>query len=129
MKRPGQRSSSAAAPLVLLALTTVASMLLLTGCVGDDIVSLSFGSLEVRTQTTGANLDADGYQVRITSSEFDATFPVGVNDMLAVTVAGGRTYTVSSNDIAANCSPDLNPQTAFVARNTTVTIVFDIGCV
>lgn len=44
----------------------------LLGC-PSDIVDIRLGTLEVSAVTTGANLDPDGYQARVTGGQVDAT--------------------------------------------------------
>jgi hypothetical protein len=102
--------------------------LLATGCDGDDIVSLSFGSLEVRTETMGAGADMNGYQVQITSPEFDATLPIGENDGVQISLVAPRSYTITLSDVDAGCSVDLNPQVVEVPANRTTTVVFVVDC-
>lgn len=101
------------------------------GCdslIPDVFQSPTFGSLEVRTVTGGANIDPNGYQLLITSPGLaDETRDIGVNDILTLSEFTIE-HTVTLNDIAANCSVDANPQVVTVREDRTVTVVFFITC-
>ena len=97
------------------------------GCDGDDFVSITLGSLEVQTRTSGAAVDADGYQLRIEGGGFETEQPIGVNDVFTLSLVS-RTYTVTLSDIAANCAADRNPQSVAVPESVRVTVAFDVDC-
>ncbi len=106
----------------------LASALLNAACSGSGIVDVRMGSLELKTQTLGANADSDGYQVRIAGAEFDATRPIGSNDMLVHSVVSERTYTVTLSGVAANCSVDPGSRAVQVPMNGSVALEFQVSC-
>lgn len=97
----------------------------------DDLTSLGAlpgqGSLVVRTVTEGASIDPDGYQLRAESGVGDFTEHIGTNDTLQITVIPND-WTVTLNDVAANCSVDVNPQVADVPLNSSGFVTFNVTC-
>lgn len=103
--------------------------ILAPGCDFDDGVSIPpFGTLVVRTTTTGSNLDANGYDVAVTGASIDATRSIALNDSTAFSVLRGGECRVELLDVAANCSVDANPQTARVPESGTETVTFNVAC-
>lgn len=89
------------------------------------------GAVRVITQTTGANLDPDGYMAEVDtmgSSRVVAT--VGVNDTIVISDIPTGFHDVELVDIAANCDA-LGPKIvkSAVAAGDTTDVAFDVICV
>ncbi len=77
--------------------------------------------LTVSVRTVGANLDADGYMLSITSHSDTA---IGINESMAFSVMP-IDITVELRDIASNCTVANNPRTIDVNGSTTTDFVVE----
>src|SRR5439155_798550 len=84
----------------------------------------SVGSLVVGTNTTGVDLDADGYTVSVDGSNQ----PIVTNASVTVTAPAGANP-VALSGVAANCTvSEANPQTAAVPAGGAATTTFTVTC-
>jgi sugar lactone lactonase YvrE len=83
------------------------------------------GTLLVRTATSGASLDADGYFVGVG----DDLRQIGVQDSALYQLLPAGDHVVTLSGIAANCTvAEPNPRTVNVSAGTTLSTQFDIVC-
>lgn len=84
------------------------------------------GDFAVVTVTSGVELDADLYEIRV--NDLFASF-IGVNDSVAFVNRAVDTYTVELADVATNCvvSGD-NPRPVLVIENAETSTTFEIAC-
>jgi len=90
------------------------------------------GIVEVRSTTSGAAPDPDGYTVFVSDycnwCDFVATRPLGINDVVRIPVPSGY-YLVWLGDIARNCSVDGAAQLEVVVTAAdTVSLDFAVAC-
>lgn len=132
MQRTGGKTSNIRPRLVASGVWAVALALALV-CYGCDTFKglggpFDFGSLVVSTVTGGANIDPDGYQLRVESAvQVDVTEDIGANDTVEIVILPGD-WTVTLNGIAANCSVDANLQVVLVRANGTGAVTFNVTC-
>lgn len=92
----------------------------------DDPMGPGTGTLEVTVETTGEDLDADGYTVTV--NEGEESEDVETTDEISFEVDAGE-HTVELTDIAGNCAVDGdNPVTEDVDDLDTVEIAFEVTC-
>jgi chitodextrinase len=88
------------------------------------------GNLTVNTQSQGSGIPAAGYQVEVSASGVLLTQPIGTT--ASVTFAGLvlQTYTVTLQNLPANCAVDdgPNPTSVVVTSGATVSITFRVRC-
>jgi Tol biopolymer transport system component len=102
-----------------------ATSLTLLACEGDPLSSPT-GTLEVTTQTTGAEPNPDGYTVQFDSEQPRA---IGSSATLESTSIIPGDHTILLAGLADNCTPDgANPRTISIAAGETTAIVFRIVC-
>ena len=106
----------------IMPLILTACLLALVGCDTGDFTGLDSDILTVSTTTVGANLDPDGYLLRITGENDDR---IGVNETKTYTVLTIN-ITVQLLDVAANCAASNDSVTVDVNGPTTVT--FFVEC-
>jgi hypothetical protein len=114
-------------PLNLSRLVIICTIALVTASCGDDVTTPTEGSIRIQTTTSGADIDPDGYNVRVDEESalaIGATGEVVIND-----VRIGR-HLVTLAGLAANCTitEGLNPQTTDVVGDETVTVRFAVNC-
>ena len=104
---------------------------LLVGCSGDGAsgpVSPSGGNIQVRTTTTGRDLDPTGYLVRIDSSSQAA--PIGTNGSITFYGFAVGDHHLDVSEIAPNCAVSGGPFTARIAAaGQTVVVNIPVVCV
>jgi TolB protein len=84
------------------------------------------GTLEVVTDTSGDDLDSDGYTVTVDGGAGSA---VGIIDTLTTPDLAPGDYEVALSDVAANCSVDGdNPRTVAVSAGATASTTFTVTC-
>jgi hypothetical protein len=90
-----------------------------------DCVSLT-GSIKVTTQTTGADLDPDGYQVNVDGG---APGDIGINSDQTFSGVSAGDHSVTLSGLASNCQVSgSNTQTASVVAGNTFDVPFTISC-
>ena len=100
-----------------------ACLLASVGCdIGDFDLNLRSELLTVNVMTLGANLDADGYTLSVTS-QLDES--ININDTRTFSVLR-IDITVELLGVAGNCTVDANPQTVTVRGPTT--LAFFVEC-
>ena len=84
------------------------------------------GDLDVRTATTGSDLDPDGYTVTVDSTTSQA---IGVNATVRFSALAEGSHTVKLSGVAANCTlSGANPRTVTVVAGSVVSTRFDVSC-
>lgn len=84
------------------------------------------GSIEVKTATTGADLDPDGYTVTLNGGSAQA---IGVNATVTYSRLSGGEYQVALSGVASNCTvAGANPRTVSVSANKPSRTTFEISC-
>lgn len=84
------------------------------------------GNLSVTTNTTGSNLDPDGYTVTVDGGANQA---IATNGSVTFSGLSAGSHTVALSGIAANCSVSgSNPQTVTVPSGGTASASFVISC-
>jgi len=84
------------------------------------------GILEVTAETTGADVDPDGYAVEIDGG---SGLAIGVNATLAPQELTTGDHEVELTGLAANCMvAGSNPRTVTVATDETVSTTFEVTC-
>lgn len=102
------------------------ALAVLVACDDDDPVAPQVGTLEVVVETTGEDIDADGYTVDL--DDGTETGDVETSDEISFEVDAGS-HTVELTGIADNCTVDGdNPVTVTVGADETETVTFDVTC-
>src|SRR5439155_1615301 len=76
------------------------------------------GNLTVTTNTTGSNLDPDGYTVVVDGSQSQA---IGINTSVTFSGLSPGNHSVQLNGLAQNCTVSSNPRTVSITAGTTAT--------
>src|SRR5439155_902213 len=96
-----------------------------TATTNFDVGCASVGSLVVGTNTTGVDLDADGYTVTIAGTNSQ---PIAPNGNVTLTAPAGANP-VALSGVAANCTVSVaNPQTVPVSAGGAATTTFAVTC-
>ena len=83
------------------------------------------GTVRIRTATSGAPLDPDGYRVRLDAD----TLPIGVTDTLDVDTVPPGQLDVELLDVASECTVQSdNPATVDIVAGDTAQVDFAITC-
>jgi len=106
-----------------------AIVLLAAGCGGSDGGATApgdRGDFSVLTSSSGPELDADGYEIRV--NDLFASI-IGVNDSVQFGNRAVNTYTVELSDVADNCvvAGD-NPRPVTVATDVEAVTTFEVSC-
>ena len=92
----------------------------------DDALAPSNAKIEVTVSTTGADIDADGYDVIVNGLR---RISVGANDTVTFTLVRGGAHTISLDGIATNCAfTGGSTRTVNVSAGSTANIRFDGSC-
>jgi hypothetical protein len=84
------------------------------------------GTLRVKTTTTGADLDPNGY---VLSVDAGAAQPIGVNANVTIASVPAGSHTVTLGDLASGCTvQDANPRTVTVAVGAETAVSFTVTC-
>ena len=112
-------------PRVALAITVAAGTMYCSG--GDNLtVPPGPGSLQIRTTTSGADQDADGYFVQLDGGPAQS---IGVAATLTTENVAPGSHAVQLLGLAENCTTSGdNPQTVSVSSEETVTVDFAVAC-
>ena len=93
---------------------------------GDGGTDVVLPSLEVRTTTTGTELDPDGYSVIVDMAPGQ---PIGITDTLIIDPLAPGQHSVTLAGLAANCSATGGPTaSATIAEGTTAMVEFAVIC-
>jgi Tol biopolymer transport system component len=88
--------------------------------------TIATGTIEIVTNTTGSNLDPDGYTYQVDSA---AVREIGINTTVTVGKFKLGQHVVKLDGIAANCSlSGSNPRVVNVTQDATVQAVFSVTC-
>jgi len=95
------------------------------GCSGDG-TDVEVPSLEIRTTTTGTELDPDGYLVAVDTT---APRPMGLVDSLIIDPLPDGPHSVTLEGVADNCAVTGGPTvTATVETGKTATVSYEVVC-
>src|SRR5206468_1568141 len=84
------------------------------------------GSLAVTTNTTGSNLDSDGYTLTVDGGQSTA---IGINNTLTISGLSPGNHSVQLNGVAQNCTVSgSNPRTVSITAGSTTTTTFTVSC-
>jgi hypothetical protein len=98
----------------------------IAGCGGDSTSPATNGTVEIRTSTTGVEMDPDGYAVKLDAGD---PLAIGPTATLQSTDLTPGNHTVQLTGLAANCVlSGENPRTASVTAGETMTVSFEITC-
>ncbi len=119
---------SAPAHLTPAFMLALASALTALGCGDGEGVTVpsSLGILEITTTTTGSDIDADGYSIRIDGG---VTQGIAASATLRMIDVGSGTHTVLLAGLALNCTvSEANPQTVTLTPGDTARVAFTVTC-
>jgi hypothetical protein len=85
------------------------------------------GTITVKTSTTGANFDPDGYTIALDGNSSSAK-SVGVSDSASFSGVSEGSHSVTLAGLASNCSTTNNPRTVSVTAGGTTQAAFAIVC-
>jgi hypothetical protein len=111
-------------PAILLAILAFA----LTGCDGEGSgfqFPITTGTLQVTTSTTGAEVDPDGYTLKIDN---EAPQPIGSAASIERTEVQPGDHTLFLGEVTPNCSVADNPRTLRIVAAQTLTAAFEVIC-
>jgi len=83
------------------------------------------GSLAVTTNTTGSNLDPDGYTLTVDWGQSQA---IGINNTVTINGLSPGNHSVQLNGLAQNCTVSWNPRTVSITAGSTTTTTFTVSC-
>ncbi len=83
------------------------------------------GSLAVTTNTTGSNLDPDGYTLTVDGGQSKA---IGINNTVTISGLSPGDHSVQLNGVAQNCTVTSNPRTVSITAGSTTTTTFTVIC-
>lgn len=93
---------------------------------GPNFDVITDGTLEVITETTGSDLDNDGYSVILDN---DNGTSIGINDTLNFVDLESGSYRLELTDMATNCSlSSTNPRTENITPGETTLTTFQVIC-
>ena len=120
--------TSDGAPDLRLARRNGSFVVPLGGMFGDVVFfrPTGTGRLAVHTRTTGTDLDADGYTIRV---DEDAPLAIGINDSLALADLPAGRHEIGVEGLASNCSVEAMTSPIDVAAGATLDVDIDITCV
>src|SRR6266566_5759379 len=96
------------------------------GATQVDVGCASKGSLFVATNTTGVDLDADGYTVTVDGA---VSQPMATNGNVTFTGLATGSHAVAFSGVAGNCTlSGANPQTGTVSAGGTASLAFSLSC-
>src|SRR5437763_564639 len=104
---------------------------LIAGLVGATGFSVSCvaqpttGNLAVTTNTTGSNLDPDGYTLTVDGGQSKA---IGINNTVTINGLSPGDHSVQLNGVAQNCTVTSNPRTVSITAGSTTTTAFTVTC-
>src|SRR5438067_1162572 len=105
---------------------------LIAGLVGATGFSVSCvaqpttGNLAVTTNTTGSNLDPDGYTLTVDGGQSKA---IGINNTVTISGLSPGDHSVQLNGVAQNCTVSgSNPRTVSITAGSTTTTTFTVIC-
>lgn len=105
---------------------TVAVVGGVVGATDFDLGCGSWGGLFVTTNTTGVDLDADGYTVTVDGTANQA---IAANGGVTYTQLYATSHSIALSGLAANCTlSGTNPRTVTVAPGKTASLTFSASC-
>ena len=112
---------------VPLLLSIAATISMLGACGSDELVSPTEGTIQVTTNTSGAELDPDGYTVSVNGGTPQA---IGINDTVIFSEVEPGDHPVVLSGVALNCIVGFgnNQRIATVPVADTVKVAFAVTC-
>src|SRR5437773_7572271 len=104
---------------------------LIAGLVGATGFSVSCvaqpttGNLAVTTNTTGSNLDPDGYTLTVDRGQSRA---IGINNTVTISGLSPGNHSVQLTGVAQNCTVSWNPRTVSITAGSTTPTTFTVSC-
>src|SRR2546421_3101562 len=95
-----------------------------TATTNFDVGCASVGSLVVGTNTTGVDLDPDGYTVSVDGTNESAA----TNGSVTFTGLATGTHSVALSGAAQNCTSGANPQSGSVTAGGMTSVTFSLSC-
>ena len=96
------------------------------GATDFDVGCGSWGGVFVSTNTTGVDLDADGYTVTVDGT---ASEVIAANGRVTFTQLYAADHSIALSGVAANCTlSGTNPRTVTVAPGKTASLTFSASC-
>src|SRR2546430_152559 len=83
------------------------------------------GSLAVTTNTTGSNLDPDGYTLTVDWGQSQA---IGINNTVTISGLSPGNPSVHLNGLSHNCTVSSNPRTVSITAGSTTPTTFTVSC-
>jgi hypothetical protein len=103
-----------------------AGLLILVACGGDDLVRPTVGTLQVTTNTTGSDLDPDGYILTLDDRPEEA---IDIHGELAISNLAPGDHFVTLTGVVQNCAlGGAGGRTVTVIAGDTVNVTFRISC-
>src|SRR6266480_3118985 len=107
----------------------IAGLLGATGFSVSCVAHPTTGNLTVTTNTTGSNLDPDGYTLTVSGPAGTTSKTMATNGNVAFANVPAGSYQVTLSGAAANCTvTSANPQTVNVPSGGTATTSFTVSC-
>ena len=101
-------------------------LILALACSGDSLtVPPTAGVIEVRTSTTGAEPDTDGYTIQV---DDQTPLSIGPSASLQTSEVASGSHTVHLAGLAGNCVVAANPVSVSVTAGQTATVSFAVIC-
>jgi Tol biopolymer transport system component len=97
----------------------------LSACGGDSTAPPTTGTLDVNVVTTGPDIDADGFLLRIDDESPDV--PIPANGKLSISKLPG-THTLALSGLSINCDVTAAPASADVTLGTTTRVDVRASC-
>ncbi len=105
-----------------------ALLALLSAACSDEPTAARVGTIRVTVQTSGNDVDADGYLLTVGGTRFRWT--LGTQETVDVRTVAAGTHTVTLGDVAANCLANGElPRSVTVESGRTTDVTFEVVCV
>ena len=99
---------------------------LVLSCDYNEPVALSSGTLTIRTRTIGAEIDEDGYAIRL---DGNTSLPIGHTADVTIVALEAGDHSLLLDGVASNCQVlGTNPRSVAVSTDLTTTIVLQVAC-
>ena len=84
------------------------------------------GTLTIRTRTIGAEIDEDGYAIRL---DGNTSLPIGHTADVTIVALEAGDHSLLLDGVASNCQVlGTNPRSVAVSTDLTITIVLQVAC-
>src|SRR5436305_8048181 len=103
----------------------IAGLLGATGFSVSCVAQPTTGNLAVTTNTTGSNLEPDGYTLTVDGGQSKA---IGINNTVTISGLSPGNHSVQLNGVAQNCTVTSNPRTVSITVGNTTATTFSVSC-